>query len=153
MKYRNSLSAMALAIASFSNQAAEPVKPPFKATSISGETLPTGKSPIYLKFWATWCSYCLEEMPHLQGTYEHTKDTLEVISVNIGFNQNLGLVKRYMAKHDYTVPTIFDERGELVKKYNVTGTPTHILLDSQGKEVFRSALLTDELKQRLSALK
>ncbi|KAF7767818.1 hypothetical protein PCIT_a3920 [Pseudoalteromonas citrea] len=125
----------------------------FSATSITGKQLPEGDAPIYLKFWATWCSYCIEEMPHLQDTYQDTNDKLQVIAVNVGFNQNIGLVRRYMQKHNYTIPTIFDAQGQLVQQFKVTGTPTHILLDSDGNEVYRSALLTDELKQRLEALK
>ncbi|TMO71329.1 TlpA family protein disulfide reductase [Pseudoalteromonas aurantia] len=125
----------------------------FSATSITGQQLPEGDAPIYLKFWATWCSYCLEEMPHLQETYQETHNKLQVIAVNVGFNQNIGLIRRYMNKHRYTIPTIFDAQGHLVQQFKVTGTPTHILLDSDGNEVYRSALLTDELKQRLEALK
>ncbi|MCG9759529.1 redoxin family protein [Pseudoalteromonas sp. S4498] len=124
----------------------------FEATGMNGESLPVGDKPIYLKFWATWCSYCLEEMPHLQETYEKTNEKLEVISVNVGFNQNEPLVRRFLDRHNYTIPTIFDQRGQMVEKFKIVGTPTHILLDAQGNEVFRSALLTDELKEKLKRL-
>ena len=46
------------------------------------------KKLVYLKFWATWCQPCREQMPHLQETYESFGDDIEVIAVNIDINDS-----------------------------------------------------------------
>ena len=42
--------------------------------TIDGETINLGdlygKQAVYLKFWATWCTPCREQMPHLERTFE-----------------------------------------------------------------------------------
>ena len=42
--------------------------PRFVVTTIDGETIDLGrlygKQAVYLKFWATWCVPCREQMPH-----------------------------------------------------------------------------------------
>src|SRR5690606_3296136 len=48
--------------------------PSFSATTLSGQPVALaeviGKRPVYLKFWATWCRYCVYELPHAQSLYD-----------------------------------------------------------------------------------
>jgi len=130
--------------------------PNFKSTTLSGEDIDTAviknNKPIYLKFWATWCSYCKEEMPHLQETFDQYGNDIQVLAINIGMNDSVKRIKRYFAKHNYHLPVIFDEKGELVEKFNIIGTPQHILINGKGEIVHRSALITDDLHHKISQL-
>ncbi|KZN42076.1 TlpA family protein disulfide reductase [Pseudoalteromonas luteoviolacea] len=126
---------------------------PIEAKALNEQTISTQGKITYLKFWATWCAYCVEEMPVLQQSYEDAKGAYQVISVNIGFNQTLEGVKRYLGKHNYNFPTVFDSDGIITKHYAVLGTPQHILIDAQGNEVYRSGLFTDQLAQKLAQLR
>jgi thiol-disulfide isomerase/thioredoxin len=60
--------------------------PRFVVTTIDGETIDLGrlygKQAVYLKFWATWCVPCREQMPHFERTYETAGTDLAVIAVN-----------------------------------------------------------------------
>ncbi len=129
--------------------------PEFTLTSLSGETFSSqklkGDKAVYLKFWATWCSYCQEEMPHAQETFEHANDELQVITVNVGFNDSIKRVNRYFGKHKYTLPVVFDGEGEMFRQFELYGTPEHILIDKDGKIIHRSALLNDKLTDLLAA--
>ncbi|KZN44321.1 TlpA family protein disulfide reductase [Pseudoalteromonas luteoviolacea] len=125
---------------------------PLEAQTLDARTISTQGKVTYLKFWATWCAYCVEEMPILQQSHNSANDTYQVISINIGFNQNRDRVKHYLTKNKYDFPTVFDGSGAITKHYSVLGTPQHILLDEQGNELYRSALFTDELAQKLLQL-
>ena len=46
-----------------------------------------GERPVYLKFWASWCVPCREQMPHLEGIYRKYNEDIEIISVNIWINE------------------------------------------------------------------
>ena len=56
--------------------------------TIDGETVDLGKlygkKAVYLKFWATWCVPCREQMPHFEKAFESRGADLEVIAVNGG---------------------------------------------------------------------
>src|SRR4030088_900015 len=52
-----------------------------------------GRKAVYLKFWATWCKPCREQMPHFERTYESAGSDLAVIAVNAGFNDSIDDVR------------------------------------------------------------
>lgn len=122
---------------------------PLTAQTLDQQTLSSQGKVTYLKFWATWCSYCIEEMPLLEQSYQDANGGYQVIAINIGFNQSERGVKAFLNKHHYQFPTVFDASGEITQQFKVLGTPQHILIDANGNEIYRSALFTDELKTQL----
>lgn len=134
----------------------ETMAPAFSASQINGETFSLsqfrGKKPVLLKFWATWCSYCKEEMPHLNALYEKSSDALEVLTINVGINDSISNVKALFAREGYSLPVIFDSDGRLTRLYGVIGTPTHVLIDKEGQVNMRSHLITDSLESAIDAL-
>ncbi|MBQ4839888.1 TlpA family protein disulfide reductase [Pseudoalteromonas luteoviolacea] len=126
--------------------------PPLNATTLDKQQISSKEKVTYLKFWATWCAYCVEEMPLLEQSYQQANNGYQVISINIGFNQSLRGVTNYLKKYHYQFPTVFDSDGSITRQYQVLGTPQHILLDEHGNELYRSALFTDELADKLSKL-
>ncbi|UIP27596.1 TlpA disulfide reductase family protein [Photobacterium sp. TLY01] len=144
---------MALALSLPAVQAAETAQtaPLFTATTVSGQAFKLadylGKQPVYLKFWATWCSFCKAEMPHLNAIKDEFGDEIKVISVNVGFNDSVANVQQFFRQEGYDIPTIFDANGEITQKYQVVGTPHHILIDKDGNIAYRTFLATDQLDQ------
>ena len=61
--------------------------------TIDGDTIDLGalygKKAVYLKFWATWCVPCREQMPHFEHVYETAGPDLAVIAVNAGFDDSV----------------------------------------------------------------
>ncbi|MDO6525944.1 TlpA disulfide reductase family protein [Motilimonas sp. 1_MG-2023] len=130
--------------------------PNINATTINGQAINfselKGKKPIYLKFWATWCSYCKAEMPHLQRIQEEYGDEIEVLTVNVGLNDSVENVQALFKEEGYTLPVIFDKKGDITAEYQVVGTPFQVLINKQGEVVYETFLATDELSNRLAAL-
>lgn len=128
--------------------------PIFNATTITGEVVKLaelrGKKPVYLKFWATWCSYCKAEMPHLKTMREQYGDAVEMMTINVGMNDSIANINAFFQQQGYRLPTIFDTKGDLTTQYGVIGTPQHILIDQRGEVVYRTFLATDELEARLA---
>lgn len=128
----------------------------FSVTTVKGQTLNFKtqqlKKPIYLKFWATWCSYCTEEMPHFEQSFQTYQDKMDFVAVNVGMNDSVARANKYFSRHGFQVPLVFDEFGDTVGHFNVKGTPLHVLIDKNGQVIHRSALITDALKRKLAEL-
>ncbi|NTS78632.1 TlpA family protein disulfide reductase [Catenovulum sp. SM1970] len=126
----------------------------FKATTLAGEQIDLndylGKQAVYLKFWATWCHYCLAEMPHLQHIDDTYGDDIKVIAINVGISDSVANINTLYKKEGYQVATIFDEQGQLTQQFGVIGTPHHILIDKTGQIKYRTYLATDKLDDLLN---
>ncbi|MBV7261263.1 TlpA disulfide reductase family protein [Photobacterium sp. 2_MG-2023] len=144
---------LAVAVSMSAVQAAETdqTAPLFEAKTLSGQAFDLsdylGKQPVYLKFWATWCSFCKAEMPHLNAIEQQFGDEIKVMSINVGFNDSVANIQQFFSQEGYDIPTIFDANGEITQKYQVVGTPHHILIDKDGKVAYRTFLATDQLDQ------
>lgn len=130
--------------------------PAFRITTLKGGSIDLaeslGKRPIYLKFWATWCKYCVYELPHAQQAYQQYGDSITMLMVNVGINDSIANIQHTYAKAGVTLPTAIDTTGDIVSLYGVVGTPNHILIDAEGNFLYRSFLATDELDTQLAAL-
>lgn len=104
-----------------------------------------GKKPIYLKFWASWCIPCREQMPHLQETYEKFSDDMEIIAINLNINETQTAINNTVKEFNLTVPIALDENANLAQSYNLIGTPYHVVIDSNGKIVYTGHEASSEL--------
>lgn len=123
--------------------------PDFSVTTLTGEQVTLsefkGKKPVYLKFWATWCSYCIVEMPHLQDIENRFGDDIEVLAVNVGINDSVANIQKLYQGEGFNLPTTIDQQGTLTSLYGVVGTPNHVLINRDGTVEYRTFLATDEL--------
>ena len=123
--------------------------PDFEVTTLTGETFKLsdyeGKKPVYLKFWATWCSYCKGEMPHLQSIYSQYGDDVEVLAVNVGINDSVANIEQFFNQGGFNLPVAIDQQGDLVSDYDIVGTPHHVLIDENGLVAYRTFLASDTL--------
>ncbi len=125
-------------------------------TLLSGQTVKLsqykGKKPVYLKFWATWCQPCRKEMPHLQYTFEHYGDKVQIIAINLGVNDDLKSVKAIQQEFGLSVPITMDKSGQLSKAFNLIGTPYHVLLDKNANVVHKGHEATPELDEKIKLI-
>jgi thiol-disulfide isomerase/thioredoxin len=110
-----------------------------------------GRKPVYLKFWATWCVPCREQMPHLEAAHRKYGDRIAIVAVNLGLNDSVALVREFQAAHQLTVPIAIDD-GSLAELFHVAVTPQHILVDRAGVVRHVGHGATAELDRALESL-
>jgi thiol-disulfide isomerase/thioredoxin len=111
-----------------------------------------GKKPIYLKFWATWCEPCREQMPHFEATQQQIGDRIALVAVDLGLNDSLEAVQTFRATHPMSMPVAFDDDGRLAEAFHVTVTPQHILIDRSGVIRYIGHATNPELEKAIEAL-
>ena len=96
---------------------------------------------VMLEFWASWCGPCRGEIPHLRHVYQQYKDKgFEIISVSIDQKKadwEKAMKEEYMTWKQLCDPNGFD--GPVAKVYNITGVPTCIILDKEGR-IFKTEM-------------
>jgi thiol-disulfide isomerase/thioredoxin len=55
-----------------------------------------------INFWATWCSPCLRELPHIQKVHAALADRSDIIILTVNADTNPGLIAPFMRKNGYT---------------------------------------------------
>jgi len=107
-----------------------------------------GKKAVYLKFWATWCVPCRQQMPHFEHAYETAGPDLAVIAIDVGFNDSIDAIRAYRKKLGITMPIVFDD-GSLGAAFHLRVTPTHIVIGRDGRIQYVGHLAGQELDAAL----
>jgi peroxiredoxin len=123
--------------------------------TIDGETIDLGslygKKAVYLKFWATWCVPCRQQMPHFEHTFENAGPDLAVIAIDIGLGDSLEAIRRYQRQLGITMPIVFDEDGHVGAAFNLRVTPQHIVIGRDGRIQYVGHLADPQLDAALLA--
>ena len=111
--------------------------PDFEIKTLSGEQFRLsdhqGKKPVYLVFWATWCPICKAEVPNIKELHAKLQDKVEILAINVGFQDSLKKAKSYKKNNQIPYAIAFDEGTEITKNYGVIGTPWQVVIDINGK--------------------
>lgn len=111
--------------------------------------------PIVLNFWATWCGYCVQEMPDFQTAYEKYPD-VQFVMVNVtdGYYETITSAKSFVAEKGFTFPIYFDTKSSATSAFNVNAYPQTFFIDAQGNIVAkaRGAISLSNLEYGISLL-
>ncbi len=93
---------------------------------------------VIINFWATWCTPCKEEMPHLNQLKSKYKfKNIEIVPINIE-DENLKKLKFFFKELGINNLKIFYGSSlEMAKKFKLRGIPTTIFIDKEGYEFAR----------------
>ncbi len=108
------------------------------------------KQVTILFFWATWCPYCKQLMPHVQSALYQYKDQLNLKVYAMNINEDAD-PQAYLSENGYAF-LLFPSAEDVAKKYQIYGTPGVLIFDQQGQLVFdlRSVQSNHLVKQKAS---
>src|SRR5207244_738508 len=78
---------------------------------------------VLLNVWTTWCPPCRKEMPALEALYRRLQGGDFVMLAASQDVDGQSTVLPYLREGGFTFPVLLDVRGEVGKKYGVTGYP------------------------------
>lgn len=133
--------ALVIAIAAVVTARAEIVgvrTPPPDVLGVDGDGAPVLVSThhgkvVVVSFWASWCTYCLKELPVLEKIQRVIgKERIKVIAVNVDKDRGDYLaMKRKMKNFEFTMAR--DENHTTADDYGVDGLPFLIMVDKTGR--------------------
>lgn len=108
----------------------------------------TGR-PLVLNWWASWCTFCIEEMPDFQSVYADVSDQVEFLGVNI--QDSPDLARRLARATGVRYPLAVDPGGRAFEAVGAVGMPTTLFVDEEGRirERVTGPLTAEDLRARL----
>ncbi len=96
----------------------------------------TGKKPVLVEFWATWCPLCAALLPKIQAAKQHYGDRVDVVVVAVAVNETRASVQRHVTEHPLPFRFYWDATGAAVRAWQAPTTSYVVALDARGRVVY-----------------
>jgi peroxiredoxin len=139
--------------------------PDFKATDLNQQTVTLsqfkGERFVLLDFWASWCVPCRESIPHLKTIYKkYYSKGLDIIAVSTDESRKAWIeaVKQNSTEMWYHIliaekwPNGPITNDDIFQNYYNTAIPEQILIDKNGKIIYRHVGYSKESEESLDRL-
>ncbi len=93
--------------------------------------------PAVINFWATWCTFCVDEMPDFERVHQDVGD--EVLFVGVNLEDNLDKARRLATETGVTYELVVDADGSFFRAVEGRGMPTTLFVEADGTVAHRHA--------------
>ncbi len=108
--------------------------------------------PILLNFWASWCPFCLEEMPLMAKVQEEFGDQYVTLAINRA--ERLDRARQYSDQVGVTgrMLLVLDTDDSVYRQFGYFAMPVSMFLDKDGviREIKQGPLQEQELRDKLN---
>lgn len=92
-------------------------------------------TPTVVNFWATWCTFCIDEMPDLQAASERLDGQVRFVGIDRQDPRDAALA--FLEETGVTYDQVASPSGEYYTRIGARGMPTTLFVDAQGVVQFR----------------
>lgn len=92
--------------------------------------------PVVINFWATWCGYCVKEMPDFNKAAAENPDVVFLmVNATDGVHETKEKAMAYVREQGFDFDVYFDTASDASGAYGITGYPTTIFINADGDVV------------------
>jgi thiol-disulfide isomerase/thioredoxin len=103
---------------------------------------------VLINFWYPSCGPCRGEFPTLQRVLDKYQGRgFEILSLNVLPDEH-AFVMPYLTKNRYTFHALETDEDWANKTYGARGFPTNLLVDTEGRIVFKPGIIRSPREQR-----
>lgn len=110
--------------------------PDFSLATLDGKQVSLSQyrgKKVILNFWASWCSPCKIELPHLQKVWDKYQEGNEVVVLTVaGGESDEGEIKSFIYNNNYNFIVALDSTESTFNRYDITSVPKTFFLDKNG---------------------
>lgn len=99
---------------------------------------------VILNFWATWCTYCRQEMPDFNDLNKELEKDNEAVIIAVNNQESSDTVKEYLTKNNIDLNVLLDTDGSVTQAYGITGFPTTFFINKDGSLYTYIPQMTDK---------
>ena len=86
-----------------------------------------------INVWATWCPFCVDEMPDYQKLYDKYGDKVSFVMLDSAQDSaEVAEAHDYVEKNGFTFPVYYDSAQEVSGYFRVSALPTTIVIAANG---------------------
>ena len=109
--------------------------PDFTLRSVGGANVRLAEQRgqvVMVNFWATWCTPCLQEMPHLSRLYERYRASGFVL-LGVNIDDDPRAAAALATKLGLRFPVLLDTDKKVSRIYDMSAMPATLLIDRDGR--------------------
>jgi len=107
--------------------------------------------PLVINFWATWCPYCVEELPDFQEIVADYSGRVSFcfLDVTDGSRETVELAAAFLEENGYSdLPAYYDTDLAASIEYGASSLPTTVVVNGDGEIIAISAGMIDPVLLR-----
>jgi len=107
--------------------------------------------PLVINFWATWCPYCVEELPDFQEIVADYSGRVSFcfLDVTDGSRETVELAAAFLEENGYSdLPAYYDTDLAASIEYGSSSLPTTVVVNGDGEIIAISAGMIDPILLR-----
>ena len=92
--------------------------------------------PLVINFWATWCPYCVDELPDFQRIYAEYGDRVSFAFVDVadGQRERAEDASAWLVEQGFDdLPAFYDTSQEAVVSFGAYALPTTVVVSADGE--------------------
>ncbi len=109
------------------------------------ENISNNGKPIFISFWATWCSPCKKELNAIAELYEDWQEEtgVKVIAISIDDARNSNKVGPYVNGRNWEFEVYLDSNQDFKRAMNVNNVPHSFLLNGNNEIIWQHNSYSD----------
>ena len=107
--------------------------------------------PLVINFWATWCPYCVEELPDFQEIVADYSGRVSFAFVDVtdGSRETVELAAAFLEENGFSdLPAYYDTDLAASIEYGASSLPTTVVVNGEGEIIAISAGMIDPVLLR-----
>ncbi len=113
--------------------------------------------PTIINFWASWCVYCIAEMPEFQAKFEELGDEVNFLMINVtdGQQETVESASQLIEKSGYSFPVYYDTDRIASYTYAAYSLPMTYGINADGYAIVKAngAIGAEDIDKILEMIK